>query len=88
MQELKTQTRHLTDEQGEPLTFSYTLLTERSIDGLTHYGIGIHSSGGDSVRLPRLGIDRAAVELLLERVAQAALSPHHLHDVVQDWLGQ
>ena len=88
MQELITHAQSLTDERGNRLTFSYALLTERTDDGVVHYGIGIQSSMGDSIRLPRLSVDRSAAEHLLEQAAQAALSPTHLPEVVEDWLGQ
>lgn len=88
MQELTAQLRHVTNEQGEPLTFSYTLLAEVSSDGFTHYGIGIQSSAGDCTCLSRLTVDRAEAEKLLELAVEAVLSPHHLTDVVEDWLGQ
>ena len=88
MQELIAHTHSLTDERGNLLTFSYALLTEYTDDRITHYGIGVHSSEGDSICLPGLSVDRSAVEHLLEQVALAGLSPTHLPEVVEDWLGQ
>lgn len=88
MQELTAYTRKLTDEQGNPLTFHYTLLESRTRDEITDYGIGIDSSRGDQVCFPHLSVDRGAVETLLALAERLTLSPAHLPDVVQDWLGQ
>ena len=88
MQELIAHTRQLTDEQGHPLTFRYTLLETRTREGVADYGIGIDSSQGDQIRLPHLSVDRASVETLLALAERLTLSPAHLPDVVEDWLGQ
>ena len=88
MQELIARTRQLTDEQGNPLAFRYTLLESGTQEGDIDYGIGIDSSLGNQIRLPHLSIDRGAVEALLEQCARLTLSPTHLPEVVQDWLGQ
>lgn len=88
MQELITHTRHLTDERGEPLTFRYTLLESRTQEGDIDYGIGIDSSRDDQIRLPHLSVDRAVVEGLLTLAIRLELSPTHLPEVVEDWLGQ
>lgn len=88
MQELIAHTRQLTDEQGNPLTFRYTLLENHTQEGDIDYGIGIDSSLGNQICLPHLSVDRGAVESLLALAAHLTLSPTHLPDVVEDWLGQ
>ena len=88
MQELTVQTKQIIDTQGTPLSFTYILLESRTKDGDADYGIGIDSSRGESIRLPYLSPDRAAVEGLLELAARLTLSPVHLPDVAEDWLGQ
>ena len=88
MQELIANTRQLTDEHGTPLTFRYLLLETRTQDGGFDYGIGIDSSRSDHIRLPHLSVDRESVERLLALAERLTLSPTHLPEVVEDWLGQ
>ena len=87
MVEQETITQHLNDEEGLPLTFRYKLLAHTQNVG-TQYGIEIESSRGDRDSLPNLSEDRQAVEELLALAARLSLSPTHLRDVAEDWLGQ
>ena len=88
MQELIAHTRQLADAHGNPLTFRYTLLETRTQEGCPDYGIGIDSSQGDQIHLPHLSVDRESVEGLLALAERLTLSPAHLPEVVEDWLGQ
>ena len=87
MMDRDTITRHLTDEEGAPLTYRYSILERVGEYGL-EYGIEIENSRGDRDSLPGLSTDRQAVEEFLALAAQLFLSPTHLRDVAQDWLGQ
>ena len=87
MMEQDTITQHLNDEEGLPLTFRYKLLAHTQEEGM-QYGIAIESSRGDRDSLPDLSGNRQAVEELLALAARLSLSPTHLRDVAEDWLGQ
>lgn len=78
----------------EPATcrWRYTLLVEDiEVDGFhcESYGVAVEDpANGEGAQVRHVTVHAGEAAKLLELLARHQVSPVHLHDVVEDWLGK
>lgn len=86
MRELPIMARTVRTE-GCQLTLQYAVLVEETPDGLEHYGIKItEESTFSSVSVSNLTMSTPRIFCLIEMLANGAVTPIGLMDVIADWL--
>jgi len=89
MMDFKAYEHTCIDEGGTRYTFQYHLLrdvVQQDGTSFPDYGIAVHSSQGETVRIPHISPDRQRVLELLTLLCEQGVSPIHLQNVIEDWL--
>lgn len=87
--EFKITSRTITDEQGKPRKFHYSLLVDQ-IEGISfaceNYGVRVLEEGGECASVPGITTSAMRIDELMTLLVEHKVSPTALSDVVADWL--
>ena len=90
MRELAVAQKDVWDEQGNPHTYSYSILIGEIEfqEGFfcESYGVRIEESGGESGEIPNVTVSISRIDDLLDLLLRNTVTPCTLRDVVEDWL--
>ena len=87
--ELSIATRTVTDEQGKPRRFYYSLLIDLIESGsfaCEDYGVCIREENGTRSAIPSITTNAMRIDELMTLLVEQKVSPTTLADVVADWL--
>ena len=87
--ELSIATRTVTDEQGNPRRFYYSLLIDLIESGsfaCEDYGVCIQEENGTRSAIPSITTNAMRIDELMTLLVEQKVSPTTLADVVADWL--
>ena len=87
--EFKITSRTITDEQGSPRKFHYSLLVDQIEGGhfaCENYGVRITEEGGECASIPGITTSAMRIDELMTLLVEHRVSPTSLTDVVTDWL--
>lgn len=87
--ELKIASRTVTDENGRPRRYHYSLLVDQVESGnfaCEDYGVRIQEEGGDCAALSGITTSAMRIDELMTLLVECKVGPTTLADVVADWL--
>ena len=87
--EFKIASRTMTDEEGRPRRYHYSLLVDQ-IEGshfaCENYGVRILEEGGENACVPGITTSAMRIDELISLLVEHKVSPTALPDIVADWL--
>ncbi len=87
--ELKLTSRAVTDQQGRPRRFHYSLLVDQIQSGsfsCENYGVLVRDEDGSESSLPGITTNALRIDELISLLVEHNVGPASLRDVVDDWL--
>lgn len=87
--ELKIASRTVTDEQGRPRRYHYSLLVDQIESGnfvCEDYGVRVQEEDGDCAAVAGVTTSAMRIDELMTLLVDNKVGPTTLGDVVADWL--
>lgn len=87
--ELNIASRTVTDEQGRPRRYHYSLIVdqiESDCFSCEDYGVRIREEDGDSAAVSGITTSASRIDELLTLLVEHQVGPTSLDEVVADWL--